>query len=35
MTLRQAHAIADQVQTQVEALPGVDLSFVHVEPAGS
>jgi len=33
MTLRQAHAIADQVQAQVEALPGVDLSFVHVEPA--
>lgn len=35
MTLRQAHAIADQVQARVEALPGVDLSFVHVEPAGS
>jgi len=35
MTLRQAHAIADQVQVQVEALPAVDLAFIHVEPAGS
>ena len=34
MTLRQAHAIADQVQAQVEALPTVDLAFIHVEPAG-
>ncbi len=32
MTLHQAHAIADQVQAQVEALPTVDLVFVHVEP---
>ena len=32
--LRRAHAIADQVQEQVEALPAVDLAFVHVEPAG-
>jgi cation diffusion facilitator family transporter len=30
--LRQAHAIADQVQAEVEALPAVDLAFVHVEP---
>lgn len=35
MTLRQAHTIADQVQVQVEALPAVDLAFIHVEPAGS
>ncbi len=35
MTLRQAHGIADQVQAQVEALPAVDLAFIHVEPAGS
>jgi len=32
--LRRAHAIADQVQEQVEALPAVDLAFVHVEPTG-
>jgi cation diffusion facilitator family transporter len=32
--LDQAHAIADQVQAQVEALPAVDLAFVHVEPTG-
>ncbi len=32
MTLHQAHAIADEVQAQVEALPTVDLAFVHVEP---
>ena len=32
MMLRQAHAIADQVQMQVEALPTVDLAFVHAEP---
>ena len=31
--LREAHAIADQVQAKVEALPPVDLAFVHVEPA--
>lgn len=35
MTLRQAHAIADQVQAQVEALLAVDLAFIHVEPAGA
>jgi cation diffusion facilitator family transporter len=35
MTLRQAHAIADRVQVEVEALPTVDLAFVHVEPADS
>jgi cation diffusion facilitator family transporter len=34
MTLHQAHAIADQVQARVEALPAVDLAFVHTEPAG-
>jgi cation diffusion facilitator family transporter len=34
MTLQQAHAIADQVQARVEALAGVDLAFVHVEPVG-
>ena len=33
VTLHQAHAIADQVQARVEALPKVDLAFVHVEPA--
>ncbi len=33
ITLREAHAIADQVQEQVEALPAVDLAFIHVEPA--
>ncbi len=32
MTLHQVHAIADKVQAQVEALPEVDLAFVHVEP---
>jgi cation diffusion facilitator family transporter len=32
ITLRQAHAIADQVQAQVEALPEVELAFVHAEP---
>nr|HID14221.1 cation transporter [Anaerolineae bacterium] len=35
ITLHQAHAIADQVQMQVEALPAVDLAFIHVEPADS
>ncbi len=35
MTLRQAHAITDRVQAQVEALPAVDLVFIHAEPAGS
>ena len=35
ITLCQAHAIADQVQEEVEALPQVDLAFVHTEPAGS
>jgi cation diffusion facilitator family transporter len=33
ITLREAHAIADAVQTKVEALKEVDLAFVHVEPA--
>jgi len=32
MTLREAHAIGGQVEDRVEALPGVDLAFVHVEP---
>lgn len=35
MTLYQAHAIADLVQAQVEALPTVDMAFIHVEPVGS
>jgi divalent metal cation (Fe/Co/Zn/Cd) transporter len=33
LTLNAAHAIADQVQVQVEALRQVDLAHVHVEPA--
>jgi cation diffusion facilitator family transporter len=32
MTLNEAHAIADRVQDEVEALDAVDLAFVHVEP---
>ena len=32
MTLRQAHAIADRVEEELEALPEVDLAFVHLEP---
>ena len=32
ITIREAHSIADQVQMEVEALPAVDLAFVHVEP---
>jgi cation diffusion facilitator family transporter len=32
MTLREAHAIADQVKAKVEALPAVGQAFVHVEP---
>jgi divalent metal cation (Fe/Co/Zn/Cd) transporter len=32
--LHQAHAIVTRVQAKVEALPEVDLAFVHVEPAG-
>jgi cation diffusion facilitator family transporter len=32
MTLREAHAIGEQVETRVEALPKVDQAFVHVEP---
>ena len=35
MTLRQAHAITDQVQRCVEALSAVDLAFIHVEPVDS
>ncbi|TET55410.1 MAG: cation transporter [Anaerolineales bacterium] len=31
--LREAHAITDRVQAQLETLPEVDLAFVHVEPA--
>ena len=34
MGLYQAHAVADQVQAQIETLPAVDLAFVHVEPVG-
>ncbi|MFW6115446.1 MAG: cation diffusion facilitator family transporter [Chloroflexota bacterium] len=32
ITLREAHAIGEQVEARVEALPSVDLAFVHVEP---
>jgi cation diffusion facilitator family transporter len=32
ITLREAHAIAEQVEARVEALPRVGLAFVHVEP---
>jgi cation diffusion facilitator family transporter len=32
LPLDRAHAIADRVQEIVEALPEVDLAFVHVEP---
>jgi cation diffusion facilitator family transporter len=32
LTLNAAHAIADQVQAQVEALPQVDLAHIHAEP---
>ncbi len=32
ITLREAHAIGEQVEARVEALPAVDLAFVHVEP---
>ena len=33
MSLREAHAIGEQVAARVEALPEVGLAFVHVEPA--
>ncbi len=33
LTLREAHAIAEQVERRVEGLSTVDLAFVHVEPA--
>jgi len=33
LALNQAHAIANQVRKQVEALPEVGLAFVHLEPA--
>jgi cation diffusion facilitator family transporter len=33
ITLHQAHAIADQVETRVKELPDVGLAFVHLEPA--
>jgi cation diffusion facilitator family transporter len=32
ITLREAHAIGEQVESRVEALPSVDQAFVHVEP---
>ena len=35
MTIREAHSIADHVQMELEALPAVDLAFVHVEPVGT
>ncbi len=34
MTLNQAHAIADDVSTRLEALPDVDRAYVHIEPVG-
>jgi cation diffusion facilitator family transporter len=33
MPVEQAHAIAERVEETVEAMPEVDLAFVHVEPA--
>jgi cation diffusion facilitator family transporter len=33
--LLRAHAIADSVQARIEALPAVDLAFVHVEPSNA
>ena len=35
LSLHQAHAIADQVQVQIEALSMVDLAFIHVEPTAA
>jgi len=32
VTLHEAHAIAESVETAVESLSSVDLAFVHVEP---
>lgn len=32
LTLRKAHAIGELVEDRVEALPDVDMAFVHVEP---
>lgn len=32
ITLREAHAIGERVEDRVEALPGVGIAFVHVEP---
>ena len=33
LSLREAHAIANEVQRQVLALPEVDRVYIHVEPA--
>ncbi|HEX2979245.1 MAG TPA: cation diffusion facilitator family transporter, partial [Anaerolineaceae bacterium] len=34
ISLNEAHHIADQVITRLEALPDVDRAYVHVEPVG-
>ena len=34
MTLDQAHQIADEVITRLEAMPEVDRAYVHIEPEG-
>ena len=33
LTLRKAHVIGELVEDRVEALPDVDIAFVHVEPS--
>ncbi len=32
MTLDRAHDISEQVRARVEALPEIDMAFIHVEP---
>jgi divalent metal cation (Fe/Co/Zn/Cd) transporter len=32
LTLYEAHAISDEVQERLEALPDVDRTYIHVEP---
>jgi cation diffusion facilitator family transporter len=34
MTLEEAHQIADEVITRLEAMPEVDRAYVHIEPEG-
>ena len=34
ITLNQAHAIADEVSSRLEALPDVDRAYIHIEPTG-